>query len=398
MVEKLKILNVGPMPPRTGGSCFVNNETLTSLALRGHEVRCITQSPQDQINSPNYDDAWAGSGVVVHPVVAEFVQSSKRLSEGEMSKRKRDITDKMHELIDESRPDVVMTGHESYAFYANEAAQKRGIPIVQVLHGTPTHLIGTGEYPKDLTRIFLDSINRATLVVGVSNALADIVREKGIMQTTYIHNGTDTNHFKPADGIDEDFLKYIGAGIHDKVVLHASTLRNIKRPLDIVESARRALDSDPSLYYVIVGDGALKPQMEERVDELGMASRFKFTGRINHKDIPPYFQHAQAFLLPSENEGFGRVLREAQACETVPIASDLPATREVIDHGSTGYLFEKGNIKQLAERTLAVTGDAPKRKDMAAKGYDVATSSNLIEMVSQYEKVLGETISTRMTR
>jgi|GEM_PF-994207 glycosyltransferase involved in cell wall biosynthesis len=386
--RELNILNVGPMPPRTGGSCFVNNETLTSLSKNGHYVRCVTQASDSQVKDANYDSAWRGSGVEVYPVVADFVQSSQRLPEREVERRRRDIVDQMYQLIDDSRPDVVMTGHESYAYYANEAASKRGLPVVQVLHGTPTHIIGRGEYPKDLTERFINSMNCATLVVGVSNALANVVRRYGINHATYIHNGTDTQHFQPRKEPDKNFLRSIGANIEDKVVLHASTLRDIKRPLDIVESAKYALDKDPNLYYVIVGDGKLKGDMEERVVELGIEDRFKFTGRVDYGDIPDYFQHAQVFLLPSENEGFGRVLREAQACKSVPIASDLEATREVIDNGKTGYLFKKGHVKNLAKKTLELTKNVKKRMLMANRGHDVATSNNLVSMVRRYESVL----------
>lgn len=387
--RELNILNVGPMPPRTGGSCFVNNETLTSLSRNGHYVRCITQAPKSQIIDPNYDAAWRGSGVQVYPVVADFVQSSQRLSDEETNNRKRDIIDQMYQLIDESRPDVVMTGHESYAYYVNEAARKRGLPVVQILHGTPTHMIGRGEYPEDLTSRFIDSMNHATLVVGVSNALANVVRRYGVNHATYIHNGTDTQHFKPKEGSDEDFLRSIGAGVKDKVILHASTLRDIKRPFDIVESARHTLEKDSDLYYVIVGDGKLRSSMEDRVSDLGLEGRFHFSGRVDYGDIPRYFQSADVFLLPSENEGFGRVLREAQACKTVPIASDLEATREVIDHDNTGLLFNKGDIAELAKNTLKLTSDSEKRKRMADRGYDVATSSNLVGMVDKYESVLS---------
>lgn len=388
MKKQLNILNIGPVPPRIGGSAFVNIETMIGLAEKGHRVRCISQLSKEHLEKPDYDFSWRGTSVEVFPIEAPFIQSSKPLTDEEIKNKQDIILDRFHTLVDGDIPDVVMIGHESYAFYANEEARKIGIPVVQVLHGTPTHMIDEGVYPEDLTKRFLDSVNEATLVIGVSNYLANIVRKHGIKQTTYIHNGTDTNKFKPKEFTDEEFLASLGLELRNRVLLHASTLRPVKRPLDIVESAHYALQKDPDLRYVIVGDGVLRENMEERAEELGVSEYFRFVGRIDFESIPKYFQHANMFLLPSEHEGFGRVIREAQACSTVPIASNVGPLTEVIEDNETGCLFEKGNLKGLSSKILELAGNGEYREKIAKQARDAAVASNLVTMVDKYESAL----------
>lgn len=387
--QKLSILNIGPTPPRIGGSPFVNIETMNALASKGHRVRCISQLSSDDLGSPDYDLSWRDTGVEVYPVEAPFIPSSERLSDGEMGRRRSDIVERMEALVEIEKPDVVMVGHESYSAYANDVARAMGLPVVQVLHGTPTAMIDENDYPDDLRERFLSSVGKATLVVGVSNYLAKIMRRHGIKQSTYIHNGTDTSKFKPKDVKDEEFLASLGLSLSDKVVLHASTLRPVKRPLDIVESAPGVLDRDPSVKYLIVGDGPLRPEMEKRARELGVDEYFRFVGNVDYENMPSYFQNATMFLLPSQREGFGRVLREAQACGSVPIASDIGPAREVIENRKTGLLFGRGNLKSLVRKIVLLARSPDYRADISMRARDVAVRNNMGAMVGRYERALA---------
>ncbi|USN45404.1 MAG: glycosyltransferase family 4 protein [Candidatus Woesearchaeota archaeon] len=389
MTKKLSILNVGPTPPRLGGSAFVNIETMIHLAERGHHVRAISQLSASQLASPDHDRSWRGTGVEVFPIEAEFQPSSKPLSRKELKDKADLIQSQFMQLVREERPDIVMVGHESQSFYVNEFARKMGIPVLQVLHGTPTHLIDRGVFPPWLSERFMKAVGAATIVIGVSKYLANIVRGYGILQTAHIYNGTDTKLFAPRDTKDPEFLASIGASLTDKVIMHASNLKSIKRPLDIIYSAAIALDSDPSLRYVFVGDGPLRAEMEEVAEQLDISSRVSFVGKTTYEKMPEFFQHAEVFILSSEQEGFGRVIREAQACRTVPLASNIGPMGEVIDHGRTGVLYEKGNVHALAAETLALTRNEERRRHMGTQARLVAEAYDIAAMVADYESALS---------
>lgn len=386
--KKLDVIMIAPLPPRTGGSAFVNNEIATGLSKKGHNVRCIAQFPKETLQNSNYDLSWRGTGVEVYPIESPFVQSSTPLTEEQIEKKKEKISYEFRKLIDQNSPDVLLVGHESLSFYANDLARKKGIPSIQSLHGTPTHMIDEGVYPDYLKEIFLDSINKSTLVVGVSKHLTKIMNKYGINHTTYIHNGVDTKKFKPRKSPNKKFLKRLGLKLEDKVVMHASTLRPIKNPLDIVFSAQIALREDPNLKYVIVGDGKLKKEMIDLSKDLGVYENFRFVGNVNFAEIPEYFRNSQMFLLPSEQEGFGRVIREAQASGSVSIASNIPVMEEVINNEHTGLLFKKGDYNSLAETVLGVSENEEKRKYISMSGLKVAIENNLNKMIKKYENVL----------
>lgn len=393
MAKKLNILNIGHTPPRLGGSAFANIETLIALSEKGHKVNCITHLAPNHLSQENYNSSWKDTNVNVHPIELEFIPAAKPPSAEHMKKKKKLILDKFYTLVKKESPDVIMIGHESYSFYANEEARKLGIPVVQMLHGTPTHGIDNGIYPKDLTNQFLESLDQATLIVGVSKYLSKILNNHGITQTSYIYNGTDTDVFKPAEKKDEAFLKSLGIKLSNKVVMHASNLKPVKRPLDIVESAQYAIKEDPSIVYVIVGDGPLKEPMESRAKELKIYDNFRFVKKIPFSEMPKYFQNADLFLLPSENEGFGRVIREAQACENVPLASNIGPLPEVIEDRMSGRLFEKGNVKDLAYKILETTADKINHTRIKKNARNVAVNYNIHRMIEDYELALTDPLN-----
>ena len=387
--KKLNILNLGPVPPRIGGSAFVNIETLISLAQKGHTVNCISNRTKSDLYVPGYDSAWKKTGVNIDLIDAQFIPSSVPPTEERLELQRKQILDKFYKYVDQQKPDVLMVGHESFSYYANEEARKLGIPVVQVLHGTPTHGIDEGIYPEEQKNLFLDSLNEATLIVGVSKYLSSILNSHGINQTTYIYNGTDTKFFKPTKTKSKKFLKQLGITLGQPVVMHASTLRAVKRPLDIVESAYYATQENKDLVYVIVGNGPLKEPMEARAKELGIYNNFRFVDAVPFSQIPKYFQHADMFLLPSEHEGFGRVVRESQACKAVPITSDIGPLPEIIDDGWNGSLFKKGDVRGLAQAVLSISGDKDLRMRLGENGRKSAVHYNLTKMIGDYECALS---------
>ena len=391
----LNILNVGPTPPRVGGSAYANIELLVALAERGHRVRCISHMSTQDMARADRDFAWEGSQLEVYPLGPEYIRSAHEPTAGEMITRSARTTTKLNELIDEEDPDVLMIGHESLAPYTTPEARRLGLPIVQVLHGSLTQRMDAGEFTPGYTDLFFKAVSAADVVVGVSDYLADVVRRHRVTHATYIHNGTDTGLFTPVDSKDPHFLESLGIPEGSTVVLHASNLKAIKRPLDIVESAAEAVRLQPSLVYVIAGDGDLREAMEDRARELGVYDNFRFVGIVPFQRIPKYFQNADIFALPSESEGFGRVIREAQASGAVPIASNVGALPEVITHGTDGLVYPVGDTKGLTRSVLYLANNPNDRLRMARAGRVTAVENNFAAMVGSYERALHTAIERR---
>ena len=166
---------------------------------------------------------------------------------------------------------------------------------------------------------------------------------------------------------------------------HASKLAPVKRPLDIVLAAERALPAEPRLLYLILGDGPLRAPMEEACAQRGITSRFRFAGWIDHATVPDHLSLADVVVMPSELEGQSLVYLETQASGRVLLASDIPAAREFIVDGETGLLFRKGDVGHLAHRMLEVAGNPSWRRAIGLRARRAAEAHALEGVVAADE-------------
>ena len=137
-----------------------------------------------------------------------------------------------------------------------------------------------------------------------------------------------------------------------------------KAPLSLVEAIARSRHR-PRLW--MLGDGPLRPVVERRVAELGLASRVRVLG---FRDDPrPYLAAAQVFVSASRYEGFGNVLVEAMACGTPVVATDCPwGPAEILDSGKAGILAPPGDIAALAQAIDSLLDDPARSRELAARG------------------------------
>ena len=133
---------------------------------------------------------------------------------------------------------------------------------------------------------------------------------------------------------------------------------------------------DPRLLYMIVGDGPNRGPMTVECERRGVLDRFRFPGWIPHGEVPRYMNLADIVVMPSENEAMAFAYLETQACGRVLIASDIAATREVVDDGVNGLLVEVGDSAAMAEATLRAAADAGLRQAIGARarGFCVGVS------------------------
>ena len=130
----------------------------------------------------------------------------------------------------------------------------------------------------------------------------------------------------------------------------------------------------PNSKLKIIGQGPDKPFLQALSQQLRIMHSTEFLGPINHEDLPEFYRKATILIFPSlATEGFGLVCVEALACECPVIASDLPATREIIQDGQTGLLFQQGNGKELAQKIIALLANPSLRYQMGKTGRSFVT-------------------------
>ncbi len=120
----------------------------------------------------------------------------------------------------------------------------------------------------------------------------------------------------------------------------------------------------------IVGDGDLRQRYENHSQELGIAQKVNFTGKIDNGQLIKFYQNADVLVLPSINshEAFGLVLLEAMACGVPVIASDLPGVRSVFNNGVQGLLFKPNNVYEFRDKIEQILANKEERVKMGSAG------------------------------
>jgi glycosyltransferase involved in cell wall biosynthesis len=388
--DSLDVLFVGVLPPHPGGSAISAGEIVAGLARRGHRIRALAPiTPEaarrgDDFAERHPDIAMTryhlpffhtDPGTPTHP---EY----RRLEQNHIE---REAT----ALLSQRRPDLIFVGRETHAPPLAGAAASRGVPFVMRLPGTVTGTILTGEYPWTLAGPVLHAYRAAAAMISPGHHLAHRMRGRLDRRVVVIPTAIDLDRFAPREK-DGRLLRDLQIPEDAVVVTHASNLKPVKRPLDLVRSAIEATRHDPRLMYLIVGDGLLRHAMEDACRRSGIHHRFRFAGWVEYREMPTYLSLADLVVMPSEFEGLARAYVEAQACGRALVASDIPAAREVIVDGETGLLFPVGDVGALTATTLRLAAAPEMRAAIGRQARARAGPHALGGAVDAYERVLQE--------
>jgi N-acetyl-alpha-D-glucosaminyl L-malate synthase BshA len=284
--------------------------------------------------------------------------------------------------------------HATSAWIAEEMLRaERDLKIITTLHGTDITLVGLHPSFQAITQF---SILRSHGLTAVSEFLKNRTIEDFAVPAERIRvipNFIDPNIFrrdrKPCH-------RATLAPKGEKILMHISNFRPVKRIPDVVEVFARISKEVPS-RLVLVGDGPERPRALERAEELGVKDGILFLGK--HSSVDELLACADLFLLPSRNESFGLAALEALACGTPVIATETGGLPELVIHGETGYLFPLGAVDEMADAGLALLKD-PRlwaRVSEAARSHAVERFSNE-RIVPLYEELYRDVVSGEFGR
>jgi N-acetyl-alpha-D-glucosaminyl L-malate synthase BshA len=258
---------------------------------------------------------------------------------------------------------------------------KRRLPFVTTLHGTDITLVGLDRSYLPITRF---SIEQSDGVTAISNYLKDRTqREFDISNCIHvIYNFVNCDLYLRDDKAAERRAEY--ARPDERILVHLSNFRPVKRISDVVEIFDRVQKKIPS-RLLLIGDGPDRSQAEWLAMNKGIHDRVLFLGkqdRINEK-----LAVADVLLLPSQLESFGLAALEAMACEVVPVATRVGGIPEVIEDGMNGFLAEVGDIETMAQRTTEILKDESKLREMGKRARRSAQARFCsTKIIPQYEE------------
>ena len=356
--------------PTYGGSGIVATELGKELADRGHEIHFISYALPMRLSTFHANIQFHEVEVTTYPL---FDYAPYALA----------LATKMVEVAELHQLDLLhchyAIPHSVSAFLAKSMLLPRRLRVVTTLHGTDITLVGSDRSYLPITRF---SIEQSDGVTAVSRYLRDathsIIGTKKDIEVIY--NFVNCDKYKPS--INHN-LKTEFAPHGEKILIHVSNFRPVKRPVDVVKIFSRVQKKVPAVLLMI-GDGPERGQAEWEARNCKIDHKIHFLGKQNN--IEEWIGISDLLLLPSEAESFGLVALEAMACEVPVVASRIGGLPEVITEGREGFLVEPGNIDKMAERSLAVLMDASHQIDMGKRAREKAHAQFCSErIISMYE-------------
>ncbi len=364
--------------PTFGGSGVVATELGKALADRGHQVHFITY------NQPARLDLFS-ENLFYHEVsVSNYPLFDFPPYELALASRLVDVV--RFEKLDVLHVHYAIP-HASAAFMAKQILMTYGIyiPVVTTLHGTDITLVGRDRTFKPVVTF---SINKSDGVTAVSENLRSNTYEFFDIENDIrvIPNFIDLTRFslKPKD----HFKKAI-APAGEKIIVHTSNFRKVKRTEDVVKIFAKLVKTIPS-KLLMVGDGVERSPCEQLCRDLGVSDNVRFLGKQDA--IEEILSVADLFLMPSQSESFGLAALEAMACKVPVVSTNAGGLPELNIEGVTGFLKDIGDIDGMAEKAIYILEDEERLQQFKNNALARAKEFDLQNILPAYESYYAEVI------
>lgn len=221
----------------------------------------------------------------------------------------------------------IIHAHDWLTYAAGIAAKEiSGKPLVVHMHATEYDRSGEGRVNSNVFDLEKSGMEQADLVIPVSNLTRNTVINKyGIHPSKVI---TVHNAIEPVEQPDLKVKKVV----KEKIVTFLGRLTFQKGPEYFVEAAKKILEKDNNVRFVMAGNGDMMNQLIRRVAELKIADRFHFTGFLQGEDVDKMFLLSDVFVMPSVSEPFGLVPLEAMRSNVPVVISKQSGVAEVLKH------------------------------------------------------------------
>jgi N-acetyl-alpha-D-glucosaminyl L-malate synthase BshA len=380
-------MNIGiTVYPTYGGSGIVGSELGRDLAERGHNVHFISSYLPTRLTELSERVHFHEVEMMTYPLF-EHQPYDLALATKMATVARAEKLDLFH--VHYAIP------HSISAILARESIkQKRYVPVITTLHGTDITLVGADRGYLPITRYGLQQSDGVT---AVSRFLKRATIETfDFDDIEVIPNFICPTHYQRDETLP---LKKELAPDGEKLLVHVSNFRSVKRPVDCVEILARVLDDGVPAKLIMVGDGPERSAIAYRAEQLNISDRVEFVGK--RANISDYLAVADIFLLPSEEESFGLAALEAQACEVPVVATRVGGIPEVVTDGETGFLSEIGDIKKMGDDTIRLLRDealarkfGENARAQAIARYDANTI--ISQYIAFYEKIISQSQKRQM--
>jgi len=359
--------------PTFGGSGVLATELGKALADKGHNIHFITYQQPVRLSGFHANIFYHEVRVPTYPLF-DFPPYETALASTMVDVITNNDIELLH--VHYAIP------HAAAAYMAKQILAKEGlyIPVITTLHGTDITLVGRDKTYKPVVTF---SMMESDILTAVSKNLKEETYKNFEIDKDIevIYNFVDVKRFnkKPVDA----FRKLI-APHGEKIIVHASNFRKVKRVEDVINTFLLLNEKLPS-KLLLLGDGPERPFAESICRDCVAATNIKFLGKQEQmEDILPL---ADLFLLTSEYESFGLAALEAMAAEVPVISTNAGGLPEINIDGVTGYMTNVGDVQEMCNKALEILKDKATHDIFKANALKQARKFDISNIVPEYEKL-----------
>ena len=306
-------------------------------------------------------------------------------------------------LIADFQPDVVHTHSAKGGMLGRRAAWVSRVPaVLHTVHGAPFH-----PYQSALARQLFRGCEKVAAtwchrMISVADAMTDLMVDAGVASRdkfVTIYSGMDVQPYLDAHLHRQSVRQKYQFADDEIVIGKVARLFHLKGHDDLVTAAATVIKSNPKVRFLLVGDGILRQPLQSRIDQLGLAKHFVFTGLVPPAEVPGLMAAMDVLVHTSLREGLARALPQALIAGRPVVTYDIDGAREVAINDQTGFLVPPGNVAELASRIGQLAGDPAACARMGEAGRQRFTDQFRHETMTRriretYQQVLGHSESS----
>ena len=366
--------------PTFGGSGVIATELGKALAEKGHSVHFITYSQPVRLEHFTENVFYHEVSIADYPLF-------------EYAPYETALTSKLVDVARFEKLDIVHVHyaipHASVAYMAKKIMESQGLklPFITTLHGTDITLVGKNE---SYNPVVTFAINQSDAVTSVSESLKQETYDnfKICKEIEVIPNFIDLRRFNKQR---RDHFKRAIAPNNERLIVHASNFRPVKRVSDVIKVFNKIAEKIPS-KLLMIGDGPERNRAEKECREIANGEHIRFLGKMDV--VEEILSICDLFILPSETESFGLAALEAMACQVPVISTNTGGLPQVNVNDYCGFMSNVGDIDDMAKNSIYILEDSDRLMQFKknalehAKVFDIQKILPIYERL--YEKVLAE--------